>query len=154
MAEKSGGPVSYYLVDIKNPNQGRVAYQAECGDIIEALGMTFNEGCAFKAIWRIAAARTLGKAKEGGDALYDAQKVWFYGARMEAEITGDRPKSLEKKDELDPLVSGQLRQRIRNLSFWSSNLTAGYSLTNVDIEQVKTELRKAQELLEKYPCEK
>ena len=56
MAEKSGGPVSYYLVDIGNPNQGRVAYQAECGDIIEALGMNFNEGCAFKAIWQIGRA--------------------------------------------------------------------------------------------------
>jgi hypothetical protein len=84
--EKSGGPTSYYLVDVVRPNQGEVPYQAECGDIIEALGMTFNEGCAFKALWRTAAARTLGKLKEGGDALYDAQKVQFYGGRMVAQL--------------------------------------------------------------------
>ena len=90
--EKSGGPTSYYLVDVVNPNQNEEAYRAECGDIIEALGMTFNEGCAFKAIWRTAAARTLGKIKEGGDALYDAQKVEFYGARMQAQLEGSKPR--------------------------------------------------------------
>lgn len=84
--EKSGGPTSYYLCDVVRPNQGKVPYQAECGDIIEALGMNFNEGCAFKAIWRTAAARTLGKLKEGGDARYDAQKVQFYGGRMLAQF--------------------------------------------------------------------
>lgn len=86
VAEKSGGPTSYYLCDVVRPNQGKVPYQAECGDIIEALGMNFNEGCAFKAIWRTAAARTLGKLKEGGDARYDAQKVQFYGGRMLAQF--------------------------------------------------------------------
>lgn len=85
--EKSGGPVSYYLCFVDKPNQGSQVYQAECGDIIEALGMSFNEGCAFKAIWRTAAARTLGKNKAGGDALYDAEKVVFYGRRMIAQLT-------------------------------------------------------------------
>jgi hypothetical protein len=88
--EKSGGPTSYYLVDVVNPNQGADTYTAECGDIIEALGMTFNEGCAFKAIWRTAAARTLGKHKDGGDAVYDAQKVAFYGKRMLAQLKGSK----------------------------------------------------------------
>ena len=88
--EKSGGPTSYYLVFVDKPNQGADAYQAECGDIIEALGMTFNEGCAFKAIWRTAAARTLNKIKAGGDALYDAEKVVFYGRRMIAQLTPPR----------------------------------------------------------------
>lgn len=86
IGEKSGGPVSYYLVYVNKPNQGFNNYQAECGDIIEALGMTFNEGCAFKAIWRTAAARTLNKHKAGGDALYDAEKVAFYGQRMVAHL--------------------------------------------------------------------
>lgn len=79
--EKSGGPVSYYLVQIDKPNQGTFPYQAECGDIIEALGMDFNEGCEFKAIWRTAAARTLGKQKEGTTAVYDAEKRVFYAKR-------------------------------------------------------------------------
>lgn len=84
--EKSGGPVGYYLVNVTNPNQGDAPYMAECGDIIEALGMDFNEGTAFKALWRGAAARTLGKQKKGNDALYDAEKVRFYGGRMVSVI--------------------------------------------------------------------
>lgn len=84
--EHSGGPVSYYLVRVNNPNQGTESYMAECGDIIEALGMDFNEGCAFKALWRTAAARTLGKSKAGHDPLYDAEKVQFYGGRMVSVI--------------------------------------------------------------------
>jgi hypothetical protein len=80
--EKSGGAVSYYLVNVTKPNQGNEPYQAECTDIIEALGMTFAEGEAFKAIWRTAAARTLGRLKDGGSATYDAKKVVFFGKRM------------------------------------------------------------------------
>jgi hypothetical protein len=159
MAEKFGGPVSYYLVDVSNPNQSQIAYQAECGDIIEALSMTFNEGCAFKAIWRTAAERTLGKAKAGGDAVYDAQKVRFYGARMEAQLTGDKPKPLEKPEPVAVIASAScykplkdgLRQRVRNLSFWVGNASPGYAMTSVDIEQLKTELRISQELLERFP---
>lgn len=96
MAEKSGGPVSYYLVNVTKPNQGAVPYQAECGDIAEALNMTFSEGNAFKAIWRTAAARTLGKLKEGGDAKYDAEKVEFYGGRMIAAAMTDEEYMAEK----------------------------------------------------------
>lgn len=107
--EKSGGSTSYYVVDVVRPNQGNVPYQAECGDIIEALGMNFNEGCAFKAIWRSAAARTLGKLKYGQDSYYDAQKVEFYGGRMRAQFEpplADSPRSNEDRfneiyDEMD-----------------------------------------------------
>lgn len=87
----TGHSVSYYVVDVRRPNQGVIPYTAECGDIIESLGMTFAEGCAFKGIWRSAAARTLGKRKtDGQDALYDAQKVEFYGRRMQADL-GSHP---------------------------------------------------------------
>lgn len=92
IAEHTGGPVSYYLVAVTNPNQGSTAYMAECGDIIEALGMNFNEGNAFKAIWRSAAARTLKKLKHAGDPVYDAEKVVFYGQRMLATLTGKKVK--------------------------------------------------------------
>lgn len=77
----SGNSTSYYLAEINRPNQASLPYIAECGDIIEALGMDFNEGCEFKAIWRTAAARTLGKAKEGHDSRYDAEKRVFYAQR-------------------------------------------------------------------------
>lgn len=82
--ELSGGNVNYYLAEIKAPKR-LAPYTAECEDIIEALGMTFAEGCAFKAIWRKCAERTLGLSKEGyGGQLYDAQKAQHYGSRMVA----------------------------------------------------------------------
>jgi hypothetical protein len=83
-AEYTGKDVSYYLVDIASPKRLE-PYTAECEDIIEALGMTFAEGCAFKAVWRKSAARTLGVAKAGyKGGLYDAEKAQYYGARMVA----------------------------------------------------------------------
>lgn len=84
MSEYTGKDVSYYLVEIAAPKR-LDPYTAECEDIIEALNMTFAEGCAFKAIWRKCAARTLGLAKAGyKGGLYDAEKTQYYGARMVA----------------------------------------------------------------------
>lgn len=90
--EYTGGSVSYYTVHVARPtNPDLQPYAAECNDIIEALGMTYAEGNAFKAIWRACAARTLGKAKLGyKDALYDAEKVVFFGERMVAMAKGER----------------------------------------------------------------
>lgn len=87
--EKTGGNVNYYLVDIVDPKRLE-PYQAECEDIIEALGMTFAEGCLFKAIWRSCAARTLGLHKEGQDkaGIYDAEKAVYYAARVLAVRRG------------------------------------------------------------------
>jgi hypothetical protein len=85
--EYTGSSVSYYRVHVEHPTSPELpAYTAECNDIIEALGMTFAEGNAFKAIWRRCAARTLGLAKDGyRDGLYDAEKVRFFGDRMVAQ---------------------------------------------------------------------
>lgn len=86
--EYSGGSSDYYKVDIKHPTTPyALPYTAECNDIIEALGMSFAEGNAFKALWRRAAQRTLGKRKAGAkdDGLYDAEKVEFFGARLVVE---------------------------------------------------------------------
>ena len=80
--EYTGGSVSYYTVTVEKPTILPKPYTVECNDIIEALEMTFAEGNAFKAIWRLCAAR-LGKAKDGyRDGLYDAEKVVFFGRRM------------------------------------------------------------------------
>lgn len=81
--EYTGGSVSYYTVVITTPTTpGRPSYRAECNDIIEALGMNYAEGNAFKAIWRKCAARQgLGKAGYI-DGLYDSEKVVFFGGRM------------------------------------------------------------------------
>lgn len=84
--EYTGSSVSYYKVRVTNPTTpGVLPYDAECNDIIEALGMTFAEGNAFKAIWRACAARK-GQAKQGYvDSVYDAEKVVFFGQRMLAQ---------------------------------------------------------------------
>lgn len=81
----TGKSADYYQVPIESTTTpGRCAYIAECNDIIEALGMNFAEGNAFKAIWRRAAQRTLGLRKAGAkdDGLYDAEKVAFFGERL------------------------------------------------------------------------
>lgn len=88
--EYTGGSVSYYTVHIANPTtEGVLPYDAECNDIIEALGMSYAEGNAFKALWRRAAAQNLGIAKRGyKDGLYDAEKVVFFGQRLVASHAG------------------------------------------------------------------
>lgn len=85
--EYTGGSVSYYRVEVKDPTSPDLSpYIAECNDIIEALGMNYAEGNAFKAIWRRAAAQNLGLSKKGyKDGLYDAEKTEFFGGRMVAQ---------------------------------------------------------------------
>ena len=100
--EYTGGSVSYYRVTVVYPVSEEVRpYTAECNDIIEALGMNYAEGNAFKAIGRRCAARTLGKAKAGyKDGLYDAEKVVFFGQRMvaqeHAQMVADRLQGVEQ----------------------------------------------------------
>lgn len=80
-----GGKLSgdhYYRVEVSAPIAAELPpYTAECSDIIEALDMTFNEGEAFKAIWRLAAARQ-GRGKPGNKPQYDADKAAHYGGRI------------------------------------------------------------------------
>lgn len=91
--EFTGGSSSYWKVPVEHPTTPDVyPYVAECNDIIEALGMNYAEGNAFKAIWRSCAARNLGLSKKGYDAattVYDAEKVVFFGERMlhQAKLT-------------------------------------------------------------------
>lgn len=81
-ATLTGGLVNYYLVNVDDPQRVKQApYQAECEDIIQALGMTFDEGCLFKALWRSAAARQ-GNSKPGHEAFYDAEKMCHYARRI------------------------------------------------------------------------
>lgn len=79
-AKLTGGSSSHYVLDVTKPLEGQ-PYRTQCLDIITSLNMTFAEGEAFKAIWRKAAAR-LGNGKPGNTALYDAEKVKFYGETM------------------------------------------------------------------------
>lgn len=85
MTKLSGGLNNWYIVPVKNPQRKeQEPYQAECEDIIQALGMTFDEGCAFKALWRNAAAR-MGNGKPGNTAVYDAEKLVHYANRILAK---------------------------------------------------------------------
>jgi hypothetical protein len=81
--EYTGGSVNYYRVSVSSPTTEDAApYTAECNDIIEALQMNYAEGNAFKALWRMCAAR-LGLSKKGyTDGLYDSEKVAFFGNRL------------------------------------------------------------------------
>jgi len=81
--ENNGHNGNYYSLQVDRPMKETPPYRVECADVIENLRMDFNEGEAFKAIWR-KAARRMGNAKQSSDDLYDAQKVAHYGARMEA----------------------------------------------------------------------
>lgn len=84
--EYTGASVSYYKLTItERIDPETEPCEIECQEVIEALGMDFAEGNAFKAIWRKCAARKFGKAKKGYDnGLYDAEKVVFFGQRMVA----------------------------------------------------------------------
>jgi hypothetical protein len=82
-AQKTGGSVDYYKCHVADPiDPNNPPYTAESIDIIEALGMTFAEGEAFKAIWRTCTGRMGGAVKADNKALYNAEKVEFFGARM------------------------------------------------------------------------
>lgn len=81
--QKTGGSVDYYKCHVADPiDPNAKPYTAESIDIIEALGMTFAEGEAFKAIWRTCTGRMGGAVKADNKALYNAEKVEFFGARM------------------------------------------------------------------------
>jgi hypothetical protein len=80
--EYTGLSSSYYTVHVKLPTSKVAPYFAECNDIIEVLGMNYAEGNIFKAIWRICAARTLGKHKKGNTSKYDIEKLYFFAKRL------------------------------------------------------------------------
>ena len=81
MGRLTGGKVNYYLAQVLYPQrEAQMPYQAECEDIAEALKMTPDEFCEFKAIWRTAAAR-LGNGKPDHKAVYDAEKRVHYAQR-------------------------------------------------------------------------
>ena len=81
MGQLTGGKVNYYLAQVPYPQrEDQAPYQAECEDIAEALKMTPDEFCEFKAIWRTAAAR-LGNGKPDHKAVYDAEKRVHYAQR-------------------------------------------------------------------------
>lgn len=111
----TGGRVNYYLAWVAHPQREEQSpYQAECEDIIHALGMTFDEACEFKAIWRTAAARK-STGKPGHSAIYDAEKRLHYAGRSlkhERQAAKDRERE-EAVVQVKDLVQVGLEQKIR-----------------------------------------
>ena len=77
----TGGDVNYYLVEVPNPKRLQ-PYTMEVEDIIEALEMSFAEGCVFKALIRSCVARKTGVLKANYDGVvYDSEKMIYYSQR-------------------------------------------------------------------------
>jgi hypothetical protein len=83
----SGGSQDYYKVMVNDPTSGGPEYEAECNDIIEALGLNYAEATVIKAIWRMSAHRRGLQSK--ADPLYDAEKVAFFARRILRQNGGD-----------------------------------------------------------------
>lgn len=90
--EDSGSHCEYYHTQVdypENPNQAGIPYEANCEDIIRALGLTFDEGCEFKSLWRRGTGR-LGKGKAGNSTARDAVKAFHYAGRtMRLELRNE-----------------------------------------------------------------
>lgn len=105
--EYTGGTVSYYTVLVTNPTTpNNTSYTAECNDIIESLGMNYAEGNAFKAIWRMCAARNGKKKKFYRSSLYDAEKVVFFGERLVAQAKAEDAKVPSLTEQFEVAVRG------------------------------------------------
>ncbi len=144
VGEKSGGNVNYYLVEVIRPKRPEFKlYVAECEDIIEALQMTFAEGCAFKALWRSCAARTLGKKKAGGDEVYDAEKLVYYSNRVlvarqravEPSVT-DEVAALEKEQK----AIDSIRKKHPEIPMADISLKRWAQAMNLDLDAILTDL--------------
>ena len=78
----TGGSNGYWKVRVEHPTTGGEPYTVECNDIIEAMRMEYDVANAFKAAWRVAALRQ-GRGKPGQDsAVYDGEKIVFFGQRI------------------------------------------------------------------------
>lgn len=110
--ENSGGRVNYYLTKVEHPQrEEQPPYQAECEDIIHALGMTFDEANIFKEIWRQAAARQ-GRAKEGNTALRGAHKLVHYSNRI---LRMEELASAKAQEEMQALFKLQENEMLNAL---------------------------------------
>lgn len=96
------GRTNYYLVWVEHPQrEDQAPYRAECEDLIEALGLTFDEGNIFKEIWRTANARK-GNGKPGQDDLRAGQKIVHYAKRIlrKVELAMNPAKTMAERHPL------------------------------------------------------
>lgn len=119
--ELTGGKVNYYLVQVEAPQrEEQPPYQAECEDIIQALGMTFDEGCLFKALWRNANARK-NNGKPGQSAKYDAEKMVHYANRILKKESGNKTVGPDLNPNWVVMVTymggGIVTQKVKNIDW-------------------------------------
>jgi len=82
--ESQASQCNYYQVLVarpQNPDQNGVPYILNCEDMIQALEMTFDEGCETKSLFRRCRARQ-GFAKAESTAVRDAAKAVHYAKRI------------------------------------------------------------------------
>ena len=82
--ESQASQCNYYQVQVlrpQNPDQKGVPYILNCEDMIQALDMTFDEGCETKSLFRRCRARQ-GFAKAESTAVRDAAKAVHYAQRI------------------------------------------------------------------------
>jgi hypothetical protein len=73
--ENSGLSCRYYkVVVLRTYDRDKDPYEAECGEIAEALDLNFYEMNIFKENWRQATARQ-GKKKQGNTPMRGAEKI-------------------------------------------------------------------------------
>ena len=127
----TGGLVNYYLAPVTHPQRKEQApYVAECEDIAEALQLTPNEFCEFKAIWRTAAARQ-GNGKPDQKALYDAEKRLHYAGRDVAKYK----RELEDSTKIEP---GAFDEILPNKWYQHTTTSMPHGLQGIDLVMVKT----------------
>jgi hypothetical protein len=80
--QSSGGDNEYWIAHVSH-HKRLEPYMAECEDLIELFQMTFQEGEAFKALWRKGQMR-IGKGKPGDTLIRNSEKVYHFGGRMVA----------------------------------------------------------------------
>lgn len=79
--ELSGGSCNYYTVSIDKPTTLQNQYTVECNDLIESLGLTWQEANIYKEIFRTANERTHSNGKQGNTPKRAAEKVLFFAVR-------------------------------------------------------------------------
>lgn len=125
--ENSGGICLYYQAEVtrpQTPNQVE-PYNANCEDIIQALGLTFDEGCEFKSIWRRARARQ-GFVKAESSAVRDAQKAVHYAGRVLAfELSRAEPEIRIEWGGIPDWVGFILKSKSGSIVIWSESFEEG-----------------------------
>jgi hypothetical protein len=137
--ESSGLRVNYYLVQVDYPQrEEQPPYQAECEDIIDALGLTPDEANIFKEIWRTANERTHGKGKEGNTPLRATQKLVHYSGRLlkkAQRASGSDAKAASARAAVDTLAGHEPRKPQNTWWAWDGNAPdSGPALPDVRVE--------------------